>query len=462
MKNTFLILFTVMLFSSCSSTKKIEALRPDADNATPLVYDAAPSYIGLPISIKLKDIAAQANKYVVGLVYEDTNIEDDNVMLRVWKQAPIEVAEENGKLKTVLPLKVWVKVRYGKTVLGVDLYDTREINLNGVVNLLSDISLYNWKIKTNTTLKNIDWVESPSITVAGKSIPITYLINPAIKLFKNDIEKAIDDAIQKSVDFKPEVIKALEQISAPIEVNKDFQTWFQLLPQELYATESQLTKSEITIDMGLKADIETYIGKKPENKFNKDKIVLKTVSKMPDKIAANIVAISNYTDASVLINNNFKGQVFGDEKRKITVQQVNLWHKNGKIILALDVIGSINGTIYLNGVPKYNKEKQEIYFDELDYVLDTKSKLLKTANWLAQGLILKKINENCRYSIAENLKEAEKSIKPYISNYAPMKGVFINGNLSSVSFNKIQLTNTAFVAFMSINGNIKVSVDGLE
>lgn len=60
------------------------------------------------------------------------------------------------------------------------------------------------------------------------------------------------------------------------------------------------------------------------------------------------------------------------------------------MVIALDLTGSLNGTIYLAGFPKYNADKKEIYFDELDYALDTKSKLIRSANWLAQGLILRK------------------------------------------------------------------------
>ena len=46
-------------------------------------------------------------------------------------------------------------------------------------------------------------------------------------------------------------------------------------------------------------------------------------------------------------------------------------------IIALDVLGSINGTIYLNGFPSYNAQTKEIYFDKLDYALDTKNKLIE-------------------------------------------------------------------------------------
>jgi hypothetical protein len=42
-----------------------------------------------------------------------------------------------------------------------------------------------------------------------KNIPVTYLINPAIKLFKSQIERKIDEA--KSMNFKPNVMEALEK-----------------------------------------------------------------------------------------------------------------------------------------------------------------------------------------------------------------------------------------------------------
>jgi hypothetical protein len=43
-----------------------------------------------------------------------------------------------------------------------------------------------------------------------KNIPVTYLINPAIKL-KSQIERKIDEAVEKSMNFKPNVMEALEK-----------------------------------------------------------------------------------------------------------------------------------------------------------------------------------------------------------------------------------------------------------
>ncbi len=132
------------------------------------------------------------------------------------------------------------------------------------------------------------------------------------------------------------------------------------------------------------------------------------------------------------------------------------------MIIALDVLGSVNGTIYLAGFPQFNDKTKEVFFDQLDYALDTKNKLIRTANWLAQGLILKKIEQSCRYSIKSNLEEAQKNMMIYLKNYSPMQGVFVNGKIEEIQFQKIQLTNQAIIAFVKVNGNVNVSVNGLK
>ena len=458
------ILFVAIAFylNGCSSSQKIAALKPESDEAEPLLYDNAISFINLPIKIKLKDVENQTNKFLTGLIYEDNNIEDDDYEVKIWKLAPITIQNENGKIQTILPLKAFVKYRLGTDKLGIALYNTKEFNFNGKVTLMSDVGLTNWKLNTNTELKSLDWSESPTVTILGKAVPITYLINPTVRLFKSKIEKSIDDAIAKSIDFKPNVLDALEKICQPFEMSQAYQSWLRVVPVELYTTAAKLQKEVIAFEMGLKCTMETLVGSKPAGKFDRNKIILKPVSKMPEHVSANIVAVSTYDDASRIMTQNFAGQEFGSGSKKVRVQKVALWHKDGKMIIALDLLGSLNGTIYLAGFPKYNDLSKEVYFDKLDYAVDTKSRLMRTANWLAQGYILKKIQENCRYSIKSNLEEGKRSMLQYLTNYSPMPGVFVNGKVEDIEFQKIQLTNKAIIAFIKVNGDVDVTVDGIK
>ena len=462
MRIIFLIFLTIVLSASCTSTQKIAALKPEADNAAPLVYENEPSFINIPVNIKLKDIENQTNKLLTGLIYEDNKIEDDDIEMKIWKLAPIKIENTNGKIKTVLPLKAQIKYRIGTDRLGVALYNTRDFYLNGNVTLLSDVGLSNWKVTTATKLHSLAWNESPTTTVMGKSIPITFLINPTIAIFKSIIEKNIDNAIDKSMDFKPNVLDALETISTPVLMSEPYQTWLRIVPTEIYTTDANLKNENILLQMGMKCNMQTLIGQKPAMKFDRDKIILKPVTKIPGKINVSIAAISTYEEASRIMTKNFADQEFVSGSRKVTVQNVSIWHKADKMVIALEMLGSLNGTVYLTGFPQYNAQTNEIYFDKLDYLLDTKSKLVKTANWLAEGYVLRKIEESCRYSIKPNLDEGKANMMLYLKNYSPMPGVFVNGVMNDISLGKIQLTNKAIIAFIKVDGEVNVNVDGLK
>ncbi|WP_396138298.1 DUF4403 family protein [Flavobacterium sp.] len=456
----FIIFSSLFLMLSCGTTKKIEALKPNPSNDAPLVYKNKISFVTMPIEITLKEIEHQLNKNLNGLIYNDTILNDDKTEMKIWKTAPIKLSEKNGNIISAIPLKIWAKFKYGTDFMGLN--DTREINLNGTITLNSASNLTNWKLTTSSKIESFEWNESPSILVAGKNVPITYIINPTLGIFKSKIAKKIDQAIDKTCDFKPHVLAVVEKLSTPFITSELYETWFKMVPIELYVTDAKLSKSKITMNMGLKCNMQTMVGQQPKNGFDASKIVLKPVSDIPEKTTASVVAVSTYESASKIVTKNFQGQEFASGSRKIVVQKVDLWHKDGKIVIALEVLGSINGTIYLSGIPNYNAITKEIYFDQMEYVLNTKSILMKSANWLMQGTILKKIQENCRYSIKGNLEEGKKSMNPYLANYSPMKGVFVNGTLNDFEFEKVELTDKAIIAFITTSGKMRISIDGMD
>ena len=451
---------TLLLLVACGTTNKIEALKPAPSNNAAVVYKNKISFIAMPVEISLKEIESQLNKNLKGLIYNDTILADDKTEMKIWKTAPIQLTEKNGNIVSIIPLKIWAKFKYGTDFMGLN--DTREINLNGKITLDSKTSLYNWKLTTTSKINAFEWSESPNVVVAGKKVPITYIINPTLNIFKSKIAKKIDDAIDSSCDFKPQVLAVLEKLSTPFLTNELYETWFKMVPIELYVTEAKLEKTKITMNMGLKCNMQTMVGQEPKNNFEAKKIVLKPVASIPNKTTVSVVAVSTYESASKIVTKNFNGQEFTSGSRKIIIQKVALWEKDGKMIIALDVLGSITGTIYLSGIPNYNQITKEIYFDEMDYVLNTKNILMKSANWLMQDTILKKIQESCRYSIKSNLEEGKKSMNPYLSNYSPMKGVFVNGNLNDFEFEKVEITDKAIIAFITTTGKMNITIEGLD
>jgi len=465
MKHIFQFIISISIITllfSCGTAKKIEALKPAPSYTTDVVYDKQTSYLNLPVEIAVADLQNQTNKYLNGLIYDDANLEDDNLMMKVWKQAPILIDEKNGRLDMVLPLKIWVKVRYGIDKFGVSLYDTKELNLNGKIKLNSLVTFSNWKLSTNTQIGGIDWVESPTVSIAGKDIPITYLINPTIAIFKKKLGKMVDDAIAKSLDIKPYVLNALDQISKPMQVNNDYHIWFAMQPLELYTNNAVVANKKISIVMGMKAYLETTVNSKPTISFDKTKLQLFAAEKLPDDFGVSVASVVTYDAAAALMKQNFAGKQFQSGSRSVTITDVALWGKDNKMIVQLGMTGSINGTFYLAGIPSYDSTKQEVYFDQLDFILDSRNQLLKIGDWFAHGIIAKKIKESCRYSIKDQLAQGDSTLRTYLNNSQPTPGVRINGRVKKLTPGKINLTPNAIVTMFTATGKVAISVDGMQ
>ncbi|WP_461532060.1 DUF4403 family protein [Sinomicrobium sp.] len=461
--NTLLsCLLICMLLAACSTTKKIETLKPEPDEAASTAYQNTHSFINLPVSIKLKDVERMTNSSFDGLIYEDDDFEEDDLKMKVWKEQKISITNENGKLKTVIPLKALIQYKFSARNFGLPLDDISDIYLNGTVTLISDIGLFNWEIRTNTSLKSLIWNEEPSTNIMGQKVAVTSLVNPAVALFRSAIEKSIDQAIRETLDFKPNVLDALQKISTPFQMSDTYESWMRIIPQELYITDASLKDQTIFFKMGMKCIMETVIGQQPPTVFDQETIALKPVTEIPESINVSIAVISSYKDASRVITKNFKGYEFGEGRRKISVEKVDIWHKEGKIIVALEVSGSVEGTIYLAGYPQYNRVTKEVYFDKLDYVLDTKNALLKSAQWLAGNYVLLQLQEKCRYSIASDIAEGKEMMGQYLHNYSPTKGVFVNGEIQDIELDRMQLATNAMIALVKLKGKVFVSIDGLE
>ena len=65
-------------------------------------------------------------------------------------------------------------------------------------------------------------------------------------------------------------------------------------------------------------------------------------------------------------------------------------------------------------------------------------------------------------SIRKNLEEGKKNIEGYLKNYSPLSGVYVNGNIGNIQLKKMQLTNQAILAYLKIDGEVKIRVDGLK
>ena len=139
-----------------------------------------------------------------------------------------------------------------------------------------------------------------------------------------------------------------------------------------------------------------------------------------------------------------------------------MYGQNDKLVIKANLKGSINGHIYLKGIPYYNPDTKILSLKDLDYDLDTKNTLIKTANWMFQGKFAAMMEKSMFFPVGEQIAGAQSSIQKMLDDYEVKKGIHIKGKLKSIVPDKVYLTPDHIYSVVFAEGKVALQVEGLQ
>jgi len=421
------------------------------------------SVVHIPVEVSISDVTRHLNMQVNGLIYEDNSFDDDNkdnFKAKIWKRAPIIAEARDSLLFYTVPLKIWAEKAY--QVLGISGSQSTEFQIN--LKFMTRFGIDpDWRVNTQTASAGFDWVTKPSIRVAGAEIPITGLVSRMINDNLGKISKTIDDNIRQNFTIKPHVIQAWNLMREPRQISEQYRTWLVVTPTDILTSPFEVNKGKISATIGIRGFTQTLTGEKPLIKPATDIPNLIISNDIPKGFEIGLIGTVPYEEASKLAAAEFVGKVydFKEGKYKIEVTSIDIYGQNDKLIIKAGLKGNINGVIYLKGTPYYDANTKTVSLKDLNYDLDTRSVLVKTANWLLQGTFAKQMEKQFVFSVSGQIDEAQKAIRQQLSSRKVSKGISLEGRLDALQPDQVYLTPTHLVALIVAKGRIDIKVDGL-
>ena len=427
------------------------------------------SVLNLPIEMPIAELQSQINAQIKGLIYEDNSYEDnggDNLKAKVWKINPIRVVAKDSTFLFEVPLKIWVSAGYKVSPLGIDLSGYKDTEFSITIRLISKIGISsNWKLNSETYVDSYDWITEPNVKVAGVRIPIKSMVS---RLLNHNFEKItglIDQQVAGSIEIKKYVEAAWTLARQPVLLSKEFDTWLVVTPTAIVMTPLMVSNNILRASIGIKAYTQTVTSAvKPAVKPAPRLPDLQIMDKVSSSFRLGLISLVSYEDAARLAAAQFSGQKFSFLNGKYTVEvtSIEMYGQNERLVIKAGLSGSMNGYIYLKGVPYYDPATQKLFLKDLDYDLDTKSTIIKTANWLLQGKFTKMMEREMVFPVGSQITEAKKSIQQTLSNYKVTDGVVLKGTLAEILPDKVYLTPKHIYSVVFAEGNVNLRVEGLR
>lgn len=427
------------------------------------------SVLNLPVEIPVAEIENQLNQKLKGLIYEDKSYEDDgndNLKARVWKINPIKMVALESSFLFEVPLKVWVSAGYKISPLGMTMSGYKDTEFSIKIRLISKIALTpDWKVKSETYVDSYDWITEPSVKVAGINIPIKSMVSRMLNKNFEKITDAIDEQVAENIELKSNVEVAWNLAHQPVMLAKEFDTWLVIKPTGIVMTPLLAKNGVLKSVIGINGYTQTITSAvKPTVPVSPKLPDLKIVDNVSDNFRVSLISLVSYEEAGRQATNRFKGEKFSflGGKYSVQVTSVEMYGQNEKLIIKAGLSGSMNGHIFLKGVPHYDPATQQLSLKGLDYDLDTRNSILKTANWLLQGQFARMMEKKMVFPVGEQIGDAKKTIQTALANYKVVDGVLIKGTLTDIIPDKVYLTPKHIYSVVFAQGKVNLRVEGLR
>ncbi len=427
------------------------------------------SVLNVPVEIPVAEIEKQINNQIKGLIYDDNSYEDegnDNLKAKVWKISPIKVVAIDSSFLFEVPLKIWVSAGYKISPLGVTMSGYKDTEFSIRIRLISKIGIMpSWQIKSETYVDSYDWISEPNIRVAGINIPIKGMVSRMLSKNFEKITDAIDEQVASNLELKKNAELAWNIARQPVMLAKEYDTWLVIRPTGVEMTPLLAKNNILRSVIGIKGYTQTITSAvKPAVAPAQKLPDLRIVDKVQDDFKIGLISLVSYEDAARLATKQFTGEKFSflGGKYHVEVTSIEMYGQNDRLVIKAGLKGSISGDIYLKGIPYYDPATQQLSLKSLDYDLDTKNSIVRTAGWLLQGQFSRMMEKRMVFPVGGQIADAKSTIQKTLANYKVTEGVVVKGILSDIVPDKVYLTPKHLYSVVFATGKVNLKVDGLK
>lgn len=416
------------------------------------------SHIVVPFEIPFQKLEEFCNKSLEGIIYKDsshTDNDNDQIKCTVWKNGTIKITPyKPGLLKIDVPLKVWIE----KGIGSMGLYHYQSTNFQMQMSYLMAYNLHSdWKLATKTISNGYTWVQKPALQVRGVEIPITKLVDYILQKKQDEYATLIDYQLQKNLNLKTGIQAFWSNISNPILLSQEYNSWLVVDPLSISAKPLQHNAQSIFSTLVLDVSTHTYIGLLDTQGRKSSLAKLIPYSPSSDNFEIYTAVHIPYEEATKMAQNTLINQEFEFEngKYKITIRDISIYPSDSHLTIETTMDGSFKGKVIIYGLPYYDSIVEAIRFQDLDYEIKTKNILMKVANWIFSGKILNNLKENFSIPMADKLQMVKASAQSSINQ--EKQGFKLSGTIFNIRPNEIYIQPDKMLLRIETTGKLRVS-----
>ncbi|MDB5196101.1 MAG: hypothetical protein JWP88_471 [Flaviaesturariibacter sp.] len=316
----------------------------------------------------------------------------------------------------------------------------------------------NYILKTKIVRPEPQALDKCSVCFWGQDITTTVL--DGLKKELDASKKTMEDSFG-TVNLRPYLQQAWNKLNAVY--NIPGAGYFALHPKKLRMENIGAKNDLLNINIGISATPTVSLIRPDATTTTVPNL---TTSGSPGGFNIFLEAALQYDSLSAVLNTYLMHKRFdiseGLIKNHIVIEDTKVaGDTSGNMVINLTFSGSFRGTVTFFGKPTYNAATKSIEVKDMDYNLQTKSVLLKTAKWLFSNRITDELKKYTTFSLASYYDTAKTTMNTWL-NKEWMKGIKGSGAVSDLKLTNLYALPEHLLIRSNCVGKLAVQVSEID
>jgi hypothetical protein len=311
-----------------------------------------------------------------------------------------------------------------------------------------------WRLQSHTTFEEPVFIEPCQLP--GLKLDATPMLKAMLQPRLAALAQSIDRIIRERTEAKKRAETAWQKLQEPVEFASN--QWLLFKPRA--ARVSPITSNgKLSVKASVNLTMEPRIvnGSKPDE----GRIPLPSLQMTPLPLEGFHIALPITIDYG-RINQRLEQDMSGQEFKtplgeRVKVEGVQLYGSGDKLILAVRLSGGVNGNLYATGLPVFDEAMGVLRFDDLDYTVDTRNVLVRSANFMFHEDILSNIKSQALIDLSGQIQTLRSRLGAALTrDLGP--GVSLEGEVAKLRPRGIYPTAGGVEVHMIAEGSIWVEL----
>lgn len=422
-----LILITLSA-SACSTVKPSLTAQPPATAPSRATLPRELSSISVPIEASAEEIGRTLSKVVPVRLYQGST-KSAGISADLRRNGPLDVAAHDNAIFLTLPVTVSLSYAGFETpALPVKL------RFRAAASIGSD-----WRVSADIRYLGLSDLFAEQVGIGPLSIKPRAVIEGLTQPLQQVLSSQVNKQLNESFSLKAKLAKAWEAAQKPILVDQKLNAWLKLAPREITFFPLKAQNNRVSLAVGIVTYAEVILGQQPQTAPLLPLPPLKLVNNLDRTFRIALNANLYYKDLCTAAAPFLLNKEFNSEGRTIVVKSFELYGNGDKFVIKLVTEGSLDGTFYLTGKPRFDSRSNVLSVEEVDFDLQSRSLLLQSADWLLHSTIRDRIQEKLNLDLSRQLEESRELAGKAIAQRRLLDQVSLKGEIKSLKLGEVLL-----------------------